>query len=188
MGGDPLDDAVLERVLGWRTPWLTDAVTALTHLGDTVVAVAITVAVVLACLARGRRAEAAVLAGAMVGGFALMSGLKLVFGRARPPFPERLVDEVTYSFPSGHAMMSAILVCLLGALVVRCTGRLGPGMAIGLAAWTLAIGLSRVYLAAHWLTDVLAGWLLGAVFAAVWIWALTRFGRPAAAPPDAREG
>lgn len=177
MGGDPFDQAVLDQMLRWRTPWLTDVVTAITHLGDTLVASVITTAIVIALLVRGRRVEAVMVGGAMVSGFLLMSGLKLVFGRERPPFPERLVEEVTHSFPSGHAMMSAILVCVVGSTVVRLTGRLGPVLACGLALWTVSIGLSRVYLGAHWLTDVLAGWLLGIAWAALWIWAAPRVAR-----------
>ncbi|MGW6695148.1 phosphatase PAP2 family protein [Rhodococcus sp. NPDC054953] len=175
MVGDPIDGAVLDQVLHWRTPWLTEVVTVITHLGDTVVAAAITAAVMLALLARGRGVDAVLVAGAMVSGFLLMSASKLVVGRARPPFPDRLVDELTDSFPSGHAMMSAILVCVLGAVLVRTRGALGPLPATLLVLWTAGIGLSRVYLAAHWLTDVLAGWLLGVAWAALWIWATARY-------------
>ncbi|MGW4477133.1 phosphatase PAP2 family protein [Rhodococcus triatomae] len=160
-----------------RTPWLTDVVTVVTHFGDTIVATAITVALVLALLRRNRQVDAVMVGGAMASGFLLMSGLKLVFGRDRPPVPVRLVHEFTRSFPSGHAMMSAILVCVVGAVLVRVTGRLRPVVIAGLTLWTLAIGLSRVYLAAHWFTDVLAGWLLGVAWAAVWIAGSARFGR-----------
>lgn len=175
MAGEGVDGAVLDEMLRVRTPWLTDVVTVVTHLGDTVVASAITLAVVAASAIRGRRADALLVGGAMVTGFVLMSALKLLFGRDRPPVPVRLADEATYSFPSGHATMSAILVCVVGAVVVRVVGRVGPLVVAGLAAWTLAIGLSRVYLAAHWFTDVVAGWVLGVLWAALWIWGIVRF-------------
>ncbi|GAA4489318.1 hypothetical protein GCM10023094_50690 [Rhodococcus olei] len=188
MAGDSFDQSVLDRMVQWRTPWLTDVVTVVTHLGDTVVATVITTAVVIALWVRRRPVEAVMVAGAMVSGFLLMSGLKLVFGRERPPYPERLVDEATHSFPSGHAMMSAILVCVLGAAVVRVTGRRGPVLFGALALWTLAIGLSRVYLGAHWFTDVVAGWLLGAGWAALWIWGAARVGDRPAREDEANSG
>lgn len=179
MGSDPFDQAVLDWIMGWRTAWLTDVVTVITHFGDTVVAGAITAAVVIALLRRRRPVDAVMVAGAMITGFLLMSGLKLVFARDRPLVPDRLVDEITHSFPSGHAMMSAILVCVVGAAVVRTTARRSAVLFVGLALWTLVIGLSRVYLAAHWLTDVMAGWALGAAWAALWIRGSARYARRA---------
>ena len=177
MGGEPFDQTVLDWIVPRRTPWLTDVVTAITHLGDTVVAVAITTVVTVLLLVRRRPVEAVTVAGAMIGGYLLMSGSKLVFARPRPPLPVRLVDEATYSFPSGHAMMSMVLVCVLGFAAVRVLGARLPLLAAGLALWTIAIGLSRVYLAAHWATDVLAGWTVGALWAALWIVGVDRIVR-----------
>ncbi|TQF74359.1 phosphatase PAP2 family protein [Rhodococcus spelaei] len=161
-----------------RTPWLTDVVTVVTDLGGTLVSWVITAAVAVALLVRRHPREAELVVGAMLSGLLVMNGLKLLFGRERPPIPERLVDEATHSFPSGHAMMSAILVCVVGAALVRVLGpRARNPVIFGLLAlWTVAVGLSRVYLGAHWLTDVLAGWVFGAVWAALWIWGVSRFG------------
>ncbi|MFC7448119.1 phosphatase PAP2 family protein [Rhodococcus daqingensis] len=184
-----IDQSVLDSVLDIRTPWLTDVVTVITNLGGTVASWVITSVIVLALLARRHRAEALLVGGAMFTGQLVMSLLKLAFGRARPPEPERLVVEVTHSFPSGHAMMSSILVCVVGAVIVRLAGSPAwsrrsapdrwrtPMLFAGLALWTLAIGLSRVYLGAHWLTDVIAGWLFGAAWAGLWIWAIDKSSR-----------
>lgn len=160
-----------------RTPWLTDVVTVVTHLGDTLVATVITTALVIALGVRRRPVEAVMVAGAMISGYLVMSGLKLLFERDRPPVPVRLADEATWSFPSGHAMMSAVLVCVVGAVLVRVTGRIAPVAVAGLVLWTVAIGLSRVYLAAHWGTDVLAGWAFGVAWAGLWIWGTAMFVR-----------
>ncbi|MFD4180484.1 phosphatase PAP2 family protein [Rhodococcus sp. NPDC058514] len=178
----PIDRSVLDAMLDLRTPWLTDVVTVITNLGGTVASWVITSVIVLALLARRHRAEALLVGGAMFTGQLVMSLLKLAFGRARPPFPERLVDELTHSFPSGHAMMSAILVCVVAAVIVRLAGVRWrtPVVFTGLALWAGAIGLSRVYLGAHWLTDVIAGWLFGAVWAGLWIWAVGKYARNAA--------
>lgn len=174
-----VDQSVLNWMLDIRTPGLTDAVTVVTHSGGTVAAFVISTVVTVALLVRRHAAEAVMVAGAMLSGWAAMSLLKLLFGRARPPVPERLVELDSYSFPSGHAMMSAILACVLGAVVVRLVApsvrRIG--LLVLLGCYTVAVGLSRVYLAAHWLTDVLAGWAFGVAWAALWIWAISRRSR-----------
>jgi hypothetical protein len=80
------------------------------------------------------------------------------------------------SFPSGHAMLSAITYLTLGALLARAQSRwrikifiLFTGVLI-----TPLIGLSRVYLGVHWPTDVLAGWTIGSIWALVlWLVAET---------------
>ncbi|CAM2932638.1 phosphatase PAP2 family protein [Prescottella defluvii] len=170
------DQSVLDWMLDIRTPALTDAVTVVTNSGGTVAAFVISAVVTITLLYRRYTAEAVMVAGAMLSGWAAMSLLKLLFGRPRPPLPERLVMLESYSFPSGHAMMSAILACVLGAVVVRIVA---PGVGrilllALLACYTLAVGLSRVYLGAHWLTDVLAGWTFGVAWAALWVWAISR--------------
>ncbi|MCA1004665.1 phosphatase PAP2 family protein [Rhodococcus hoagii] len=174
-----MDQSVLNWMLDIRTPGLTDVVTVITHSGGTVAAFVISTVVTVALLLRRYTAEAVMVAGAMLSGWAAMSLLKLLFGRERPPVPERLVELDSYSFPSGHAMMSAILACVLGAVVVRLVapGVRRIGLLVLLGCYTLAVGLSRVYLAAHWLTDVLAGWAFGIAWAALWIWAISRRSR-----------
>ncbi|MGN6587277.1 MAG: phosphatase PAP2 family protein, partial [Solirubrobacterales bacterium] len=83
-------------------------------------------------------------------------------GRPRPPDP--LVDTHGSSFPSGHAAHSVIYVWLAFTIVLR----LRPGMARAAAvvtagiALTALVGLSRVYLGVHYLSDVSGGWALGA--------------------------
>lgn len=171
-----VDQSVLQWMVDRRTPWLTDTFTVITHSGGTVAAFVITTVVTVALLSRRSTAEAVMVAGAMLSGWAAMSLLKHLFARDRPPLPDRLVALDSYAFPSGHAMMSAILACVLGAVVVRTVapGIRRMGLLALLACYTLAVGISRVYLAAHWLTDVLAGWAFGVAWAALWIWAISR--------------
>ncbi|MDH6676503.1 membrane-associated phospholipid phosphatase [Rhodococcus sp. LBL1] len=171
-----VDQSVLQWMLDRRTPWLTDMFTVITHSGGTVAVFVIAAAVTVALLSRRRTAEAVMVAGSMLSGWAAMSLLKHLFARERPPLPDRLVDLDSYAFPSGHAMMTAILAGVLGAVVVRTVGPgiLRIGLLVLLACYPLAVGISRVYLAAHWLTDVLAGWAFGVAWAALWIWAISR--------------
>ncbi|WP_107705974.1 phosphatase PAP2 family protein [Nocardioides allogilvus] len=95
---------------------------------------------------------------------------KHLVGRVRPP-QELAVPpyESTPSFPSGHTLNSWVLWILIGYLVAVRTGShrlavVAPAVATVLA---MAMGLSRVYLGHHWLTDVLVGWTLGAAWLAV---------------------
>ncbi len=103
---------------------------------------------------------------AIVGGALGSTGLKLLFSRDRPTI-EHLVHVSTYSFPSGHAMLSTVVYLTLGTLLARSEEKkrfkiffLGTAMLLA-----LLVGLSRVYLGVHYPTDVLAGWIAGAVWA-----------------------
>ncbi|MER6111276.1 phosphatase PAP2 family protein [Streptomyces hirsutus] len=95
--------------------------------------------------------------------------LKAAVGRARPVWPDP-VDTAHYAaFPSGHAMTAALTCGLLLWLLLRHgVGRALWGWAVALAVLSVTgVGLTRVWLGVHWPTDVLGGWLLGLLTAAV---------------------
>lgn len=164
-----IDDAVLTWLVAHRTPWLTDVMTVVTTVGNTVGVAVLTVILAAVAWRRGERRAALATLAVMLLGWGLMNGVKYAVRRARPPVPERLVDLSTWSFPSGHAMMSAMAAAAVIVLVTR--GLLGErarkrgrAAAAVVTAATLLIGFSRLYLGAHWCTDVLAGWALGALW------------------------
>jgi undecaprenyl-diphosphatase len=103
------------------------------------------------------------------GGF-LVALLKDRFGRPRPTLVDHLVEVHSASFPSGHAANSAIVFLTIATLVARVeTTRRERIYTLAIAMLlTLLVGISRVYLGVHWPSDVLAGWLLGAGWAALW--------------------
>lgn len=150
--------------------WLTVAAMDVTALGSVTVLTLLVlfVAGLFAALRRWR--EAAVLLAASGGGVALSQGLKLVFGRERPPAGLQLVEAINASFPSGHAMLSAVVYLTLGALTARfaTTRRVKVFALTGAAMVALLVGLSRIYLGVHWPSDVLAGWSLGGAWALLW--------------------
>jgi undecaprenyl-diphosphatase len=96
------------------------------------------------------------------GALVINTALKLVFIRQRPELWELLTHESTYSFPSGHAAMSSALALTIIVLVWNSRWR-GPVVGIG-ALYVLAIGFSRLYLGVHYPTDVLAGWIVSAIW------------------------
>lgn len=92
--------------------------------------------------------------------------LKAAIGRGRPEIVPMLVPEVSGSFPSGHAMLSAIVYLTLGSMLARLEAeRRVRQFLIGTAILlTVVIGFSRIYLGVHWPSDVLGGWMLGALW------------------------
>lgn len=121
-----------------------------------------------------RRPEAAVVLGAAVGATFLIDGFKNLYGRVRPPVAQRLVVETNPALPSGHALGSIVVLGVLAAVVVLVAHRtLIRAGAVALAVVGVAlIGVSRLYLGVHWLTDVVAGWFLGGAWLAVCVTAL----------------
>jgi membrane-associated phospholipid phosphatase len=93
---------------------------------------------------------------------AAVRGAKVFFARPRPPMP--LVSTTGFSFPSGHAVATAAIAMAL-VLVLIPPGRTRRKWEILAIVFTFVMALSRVYLRAHWLSDVEAGVLLGAAAA-----------------------
>lgn len=138
----------------------------------------------MACWRRLERAELKLL----VTGLALC-GLLILFIRLasevmegdtqapRPAVVPHLRTVVTASFPSGHAMESAIIYLTLGALLMRVVeGRITKIYCMAMAMLlTLIVGVSRVFLGVHYPSDVLGGWVLGFFWAAVAFLVTRRF-------------
>jgi undecaprenyl-diphosphatase len=161
-GPTPGDMTAIDMVEGLRVAWLTDLSKIVAFLGSGLFTWGLTVLAAAFLLWRRRWAEVAVL----LAGMTLISigfhEIKAAVDRPRPQ--EGLVDASGSSFPSGHAAHSVIYVWAAVTLVLR----LRPGMARGAAVVTAGIvltalvGLSRVYLNVHYLSDVSGGWALGA--------------------------
>ena len=161
-GPTPGDQTAIELVERLRVGWLTDFARAFTHLGSFAVVGTLAFAAAALLVARRRWAELGVLLAGMVLIKLGVLGLKDMVDRPRPE--GGLVGTSGSSFPSGHAAYSTFYVWLAVTIVMR----LRPGMARGAAlvaagvALTALVGLSRVYLGVHFLSDVSGGWALGA--------------------------
>ncbi|MBZ9822243.1 phosphatase PAP2 family protein [Mesorhizobium sp. CA4] len=148
-------------------PWLEGAVRDVTALGSTAVLVLITTATILYLLLIRRPSTALFMFAAVAGGQVLSSLLKFEVDRPRPDLVSHLVNETSLSFPSGHAMLSAVTYLTLGSLTARfLPDRRTKVFVLGLAVLTtVLVGASRVYLGVHWPSDVLAGWCAGFAWA-----------------------
>lgn len=116
-----------------------------------------------AVLARRREWQwIAFVVAAVPGGMGINVLAKLAFARQRPSFDDPLVILSTYSFPSGHTVSATLFYGTLAAfLTPRVTPSARPGLWLGALAIVGLVAFSRVYLGAHYLTDVVAGFAEG---------------------------
>jgi undecaprenyl-diphosphatase len=161
-GPTPGDEVAAEIAEALRTGWLVDVAKAISAFGSSAVVFPL-VAISAAVLAMRRRwAEVAVLLVGIAIVFTGVHEIKAAVDRPRPEGP--LVGTSGSSFPSGHAAYATFYLWLAVMVVMR----LRPGISRGAAIVTTGIvltalvGLSRVYLGVHYLSDVNAGWALGA--------------------------
>jgi len=162
--------------------WLEHALLDITALGGYVILSMLVIGVAIYLIAAGKRGTALLVVGAVGSGTLLSETLKFGFARPRPDLVAHLAEVQSASFPSGHAMISAIAYLTLGVLLTRAHKQRRTKIIIMSYAilLTLMIGLSRIYLGVHWPTDVLAGWALGAAWSSLWwlgAWQLQRMGQ-----------
>ena len=156
------DPRVLAFVTGHRAPWLTSLAKALTWLGSSIVLWPVVVIAGLG-LWRWRRhwlpavLPALALAGAWAGSL-LIKGL---VDRPRPPAADRLTVVHGWSYPSEHAAQALATWGMLALMLMAGrSARARVLLAAGAALIAFVVGLTRLYLGAHWMTDVLGGWAL----------------------------
>jgi len=161
--GEPMvraDVAILNLFASMRTPIGDTIMVFFTSLGDGIVVTSVTVAVALYLFSRRawRRATGFLIA---IGSTAIFVPLfKALLERSRPITLYSGADA--YSFPSGHATLNAVLFGICAVLIAHDRNRwIKAGIFSVTAIYVITIGFSRVYLAAHWMSDVLAGFLFG---------------------------
>lgn len=169
-GISAFDRPALDKAISLRTATSMRVATFFTHLGGplwmTVIAAAITLAMTLAW--RSRTPLVLMLIG-VAGSLAMTNIGKAWIGRVRPPLADAVPPfESSPSFPSGHTLNSTVIAGLVAYLLVRKLHSLWARvLTIVLAvAWFVLMGLSRVFLGHHWLTDVAVGWTLGLAWVA----------------------
>ena len=171
-GIPPIDTATTGFLHGLANPTLDALMDAATVLGSSPVLAAVAGLVVVLLVVRRRRMEAVFLVIALVGTLELNDMLKLLVHRPRPGFDWAAVWPET-GFPSGHSMNSFVVYLAIALVIWRLGGRRAGIVTVVLAIVLVAsIGISRIYLGAHWLSDVIGGYLAGALWllflAAAW--------------------
>jgi undecaprenyl-diphosphatase len=189
-----LDDAIMWKLRVGLDPqrpvgpsWLPGAMRDLTALGSAPVLILFVTAVMGALLVRRQYHAVALLLGATLGGRLLNVVLKAYFSRPRPDVALHLTEVRSMSFPSGHAMDSAVIYLTMAALLTRFVQPrpLKLYFLALAAALTAIIGMSRVYLGVHYPSDVLAGWSAGLAWATLcWLAASYLQQRGAVEPPE----
>jgi undecaprenyl-diphosphatase len=140
-----------------------------TALGGVTVMGLVTLVGMVAFLVHRKWRHATILGVTVLGAEVSSQWLKQFYGRPRPDLAPHGSYVYSASFPSGHTTISAAVFLTLAMLIAS----LEPNRATKAMVYVLAlllvvsIGISRVYLAVHWPSDVLAGWCLGAVWALV---------------------
>jgi undecaprenyl-diphosphatase len=153
------------RLLG--PDWLHEAARDITALGSYPVLTLVTLGVAGFLALQGRRGAPTLVLASVLGGTVISTLLKSLFDRPRPDVVPHAVEVFTASFPSGHAMLSAVVYLTLGGLLARIQPRrrVKAWLLAYAASLALLVGLSRIYLGVHWPSDVAGGWVLGSAWA-----------------------
>ena len=160
-----LDHPVLAEGKALRSPELDAVVTAYTNIGGTIGMPVLAVAALL-ILAIKRRSWTPVILIAIAGAGSLAMTVvgKQIFNRARPNISDAVPPyDYSPSFPSGHSLNAIVIAGIVAYLVILRQGSTRARLATAGAAalFAVTIGLSRVYLGHHWISDVIAAWMLG---------------------------
>ncbi|MBP2159931.1 MULTISPECIES: phosphatase PAP2 family protein [Asticcacaulis] len=167
----PLDALVYKTMQGLRTPALDTVMIAITELGDTVVVVSVAAIVAFWLTWRGAWRTLVYWLTAIAGASAINTAIKAALERPRP-VELYLQGASNWSFPSGHSTVNAVLYGCFAMIIVReCHPSLRLPVMAAATVLIILIGFSRLYLGAHWASDVFGG----LVFAAMWLALLSLF-------------
>lgn len=162
---DVFDRNILLAIKPIHTPWLNWLMIKVTYLGEPLVLLPIALILAVILLLLRRYSPAIILPIATLLTWQLNHWLKAIFSRPRPQLWERILDAGFYSFPSGHAMVSFLFYSLIGYfLAVRFPQFRWLIFSVSILL-IIAIGFSRLYLGVHWLTDIIAGYMVSLVCA-----------------------
>jgi membrane-associated phospholipid phosphatase len=165
------------------TPGFTRAMLLVTHMHSVPGIAVLTLPLAVWMYRKGAHDWLLALAVAVPGGMLLNVLMKYTFQRSRPRFDEPLLQLSTYSFPSGHTAAATLLYGLLACYLFRQVHSWGGRIAIAVAACAMValVGLSRMYLGVHYLSDVLAAVAEGCAWLAICITAVSTLRRRRAA-------
>lgn len=155
------DQRMANYIYLWRSPWMTRVMIFITDLGaEYMILFSILVVIILIWKKHKRSALSLVII--LVMGVIINISLKQIIHRPRPIMAP-LVTETSYSFPSGHAMNSAVFYLAVSFYFYHLTRKkkLSLWVTTGSIVLIILIGFSRVYLGVHYPSDVAAGYVIG---------------------------
>jgi undecaprenyl-diphosphatase len=153
-----LDDSWLRLMISGRAAPITVVAKVFNVLGLVYVTLPVRIAIAGYLAVRRRWWHLAAFAGAVLLSEVLIGPVKATYGRARPP--GSLVATSGASFPSGHSIAASVTV-FAAVIALVPAGRRRVAWGLAAAVFAVLMGLSRAYLGAHWLSDAMAGLLLG---------------------------
>jgi undecaprenyl-diphosphatase len=162
-----VDSSVRQAIHSFATPALTGLMLGFTFIGTTAFIALIGALCVWRLIKMSRLRDAIWLIAVQIGANLLLQILQFAFHRPRPDPFFGLPKPASYSFPSGHALLSTVFYLSLAILMTR-----NPAIRAAAALLAFLIGFSRVYLGLHYPTDVLAGFAAGAFWLSAWVYGI----------------
>ena len=178
-----IDTKILEMLRNPAAPtnpigphWLEEMMRDFSALGGVALLTLITISAAIYLFVNKKAFKAWFLLAAIGSGTILTNLLKAGFDRPRPDLVAHETYTYTASCPSGHSMMAALVYLTLGSLLAQNEKKFSMKLFLMGIAITLAflVGISRIYLGAHWASDVIAGWLGGCAWA-ILFWLLEHY-------------
>lgn len=161
-----MDPIWLRWIITHRNGVLTPIAITVSDFGGTVAMSALACLVCAASAWHRRWRQTVLVASATIGAWLLVTVLKHLVRRPRPPIVDRLTVETSLSYPSGHSLGSIVVVGVVAVVLTSWLRRrsIRRVAAVVAVVAVVAVGLSRPYLGVHWPTDVLGGWSIGGLW------------------------
>lgn len=156
-----LDKTILLHIHQLANPVLDKVMLFITSIGDPRTVVPLTGILLVFLWIKRQRMAALFFALDAAGGVALSYFLKLAFSKPRPRLWESPIEEITFSYPSGHALGSMVIYGFLSYVFSRMYPRYATAIYTFAVLMIVSIGFSRLYMGVHWPTDIVGGYGIG---------------------------
>lgn len=158
------DKTILLWIHSFANPTVDSIMRFITRFNDPSTVTVIAIAALAILIWRHYYSEAQIFVIDCLGGVVLSYGLKSVFGKVRPDLWKSAIEDLSFSYPSGHALGSTVLYGFIAYLLATRYPQFSLLIYVGVIFLIGAIGLSRLYLGVHWPTDIIGGYGIGFVW------------------------